>query len=46
MTWGLVIAAAAVLIAWRRNRLDVTAVGLLVFAIGGVLAYTYRSLGG
>lgn len=46
MTWGLVIAAAAIVIAWRRSRVDLGAVGLLVVAIGGVLAYTYRSLGG
>lgn len=46
MTWGLVIAALAVVIAWRRPRLDGAAVGLLLVATAGVLAYTYTSLGG
>lgn len=45
MTWGLVIALLAILIAWRRSRLDGAAVAWLVVATAGVLAYTYRSLG-
>ncbi len=46
MTWGLVIAGLAVVIAWRRSRLDAVAMGWLFVAITGALIYTYRSLGG
>lgn len=45
MTWGLVIALAAIVVAWRRARLDAVAVVWLLIATAGALAYTYRSLG-
>ena len=46
MAWGLVIAGAAAVIAWRRGRVDRGAVAWLLVATIGVLAYTYRTLGG
>ncbi|HLK00911.1 MAG TPA: hypothetical protein VKU39_13515 [Streptosporangiaceae bacterium] len=45
MTWGLVIALVAIVVAWRRPRLDAGAVAWLLVATAGILAYTYRSLG-
>lgn len=45
MAWGLVIALAAIVIAWRRARLDAAAIVWLLVATAGALAYTYRSLG-
>ncbi len=46
MAWGLVLVAVAVVIGWRRVRVDGVAVVSMLIAIGLVLAYTYRTLGG
>jgi hypothetical protein len=46
VTWGLVLIAAAAIVGWRRLRVDATSVVTLLVAIGLVLAYTYKSLGG
>jgi hypothetical protein len=43
---GLVIAGVAMVIAWRRSRVDFVGAALLTVAVAGVLAYVYRSLGG
>ena len=46
MGWGLAILAVAVVIGWRRPRVDKVAVGGLFVAIALMLAYEWRSLGG
>jgi len=46
VTWGLVLIVVAVVIAWRRPRVDAPAVLSFLIAMAFVLAYTYRSLGG
>jgi hypothetical protein len=46
MSWGLVLLGMAVVIGWRRARVDRFAVGLLFVGIVLTLAYAYRGMGG
>lgn len=46
MSWGLALIAVAVVIGWRRSRVDRVSVLSMLVAIGVALAYTYKSLGG
>jgi hypothetical protein len=46
LSWGLVLIAIAVVIGWRRERIDRAAVALLLVGTVATLAYAYRTLGG
>jgi len=46
VAWGLFLIAVAVVIGWRRARIDGFAVAVMLIAAAGTLAFTYRSLGG
>jgi hypothetical protein len=46
LSWGLVLLVLAVVIGWRRDRVDRNAVLLLFLVTGLTIAYAYRGLGG
>jgi len=46
MSWGLVLIAVAVIVGWRRARIDRTSVVIMLLATGLSVAWAYRSLGG
>ncbi len=46
MSWGLALIVVALIIGWRRARIDRTSVLVMFLATGLALAWAYRSLGG
>jgi hypothetical protein len=46
LSWGLVLIGMAVVIGWRRARVDRFAVGVLFIGTALTLAFAYRGLGG
>jgi hypothetical protein len=46
VSWGLALIAVAVVIGWRRAKVDRISVLSMLVATAVALAYTYKSLGG
>jgi hypothetical protein len=46
VSWGLALIAVAVVIGWRRSKVDRISVLSMLVATVVALAYTYKSLGG
>jgi hypothetical protein len=46
VSWGLALIAVAVVIGWRRAKVDRISVFSMLVATMVALAYTYKSLGG